>query len=117
MNPCPQCGNATAAEELFCPHCGAATIPQASRTQLQRMIDAEVSSEVRGGRKGMLLGFLGGMALAAGYLAVAGVPLGDLDALAVIAMRAVLIPLGALALGGGVGAGLGILRRWRQRAR
>jgi hypothetical protein len=36
QQPCPQCGRAIAEEELLCPHCGAAQIPQYTRTELSR---------------------------------------------------------------------------------
>jgi hypothetical protein len=42
--PCPQCGRVTADEELLCPHCGVAQIPQVSKERLR--------AELRAAREG-----------------------------------------------------------------
>lgn len=62
---CPQCGQRVDDEELLCPHCGAALIPQYSRTQLQRALGGEREGTPRAPMGlGCLLGLLVGIGVA-----------------------------------------------------
>jgi hypothetical protein len=62
-NACPGCGQAVGAEELFCPHCGAAQVPQYTRTQLNAALgrEREAGTMVPAGL-GCGLGLLAGLA-------------------------------------------------------
>jgi hypothetical protein len=46
-NVCPQCGREVGASELFCPHCGAAQVPQYSKAQLNRALGQEREGKTR----------------------------------------------------------------------
>jgi hypothetical protein len=59
---CPQCQQALGDDELFCPHCGAAQIPQATKTQLAREQSAARATP-RGARVGCLVGLVVGVIL------------------------------------------------------
>jgi hypothetical protein len=59
---CPQCQQAVGDDELFCPHCGAAQIPQATKAQLVREQSAARATP-RGARVGCLIGLVVGIVL------------------------------------------------------
>jgi zinc-ribbon domain len=59
---CPQCQQSLADDELFCPHCGAAQIPQATKTQLAREQSAARATP-RGAKVGCLIGLVVGAVL------------------------------------------------------
>ena len=61
---CPQCGQSFDDAELFCPHCGAAQIPQTSRIELSRQ-----QAEARRLPRGMKVGYLVGLIVAVMLLA------------------------------------------------
>jgi hypothetical protein len=60
---CSQCDTFVPDTELFCPDCGAATIPQASRTELQSRLDKRDASTNRWAYRLTVWGFLGGIPL------------------------------------------------------
>jgi hypothetical protein len=63
--PCPQCGRMVEEEELLCPHCGGALIPQYSRRQLQTALGQEREGTPRAPMGvGCLLGLLAGVGIA-----------------------------------------------------
>ena len=59
---CPQCGQDYNDEELFCPHCGAAQIPQASKIELNRQ-QGEARQTPREAKIGCGIGLIVGVAL------------------------------------------------------
>jgi hypothetical protein len=62
---CPQCGQGVGEEELLCPHCGGALIPQYSRRQLQNALGSEREGTPRAPMGiGCLLGLLLGVGIA-----------------------------------------------------
>jgi hypothetical protein len=65
-SPCPQCGRPAGEQDVLCPHCGGATIPQLSKADLLRQ-----RYQVEAGSAGLRLGFYGGAAagVVAGVLA------------------------------------------------
>jgi hypothetical protein len=60
---CPACRQSYDDEELLCPHCGAAQIPQASKFDLSRQ-QAVYRQAPRGAKVGALCGLLAGILLA-----------------------------------------------------
>jgi hypothetical protein len=61
--PCPQCGRAIGDQELLCPHCGAALIPQLSNQRLRAELGTAREGPARawpavGCAVGLLLGVL-----------------------------------------------------------
>jgi hypothetical protein len=62
---CSQCEKPIGASELFCPHCGAAQVPQYSRGQLQAALGREREGKTRlPAGLGCLIGLLVGVATA-----------------------------------------------------
>jgi hypothetical protein len=59
---CPACQQTYDDEELFCPHCGAAQIPQATKTALARQ-QSEARRTPRGAKVGGLIGLVVGVVL------------------------------------------------------
>lgn len=59
---CPVCQQDYDDEELFCPHCGAAQIPQASKSDLARE-QSEARRTPRGAKVGALVGLAAGVVL------------------------------------------------------
>jgi hypothetical protein len=66
---CARCGGAVGEQDLLCPHCGEATIPQLSKAELVRR-----GREVEAGSAGLRAGFYGGAAAGAvvGVVGVVG---------------------------------------------
>jgi hypothetical protein len=63
--PCPGCGRPVGDNELLCPHCGAAQVPQYTRTQLSKVIGSAREGAPRLPMGvGCLLGLLAGLVLA-----------------------------------------------------
>jgi hypothetical protein len=71
---CSQCDTFVPDTELFCPGCGAATIPQATRTELQSRIDKRDATSNRWSYRLGTWGFLAGIPLSvlSVVIAVAG---------------------------------------------
>jgi len=59
---CPQCQQNYDDEELFCPHCGAAQIPQSNKADLGRQ-QAAYRQAPRGAKVGALIGLALGVVL------------------------------------------------------
>jgi hypothetical protein len=64
-SPCVGCGQLVDGEELFCPHCGAATIPQMTAPELRAQLHPPRRSE---SELGYWLAILFGFLLLAGSL-------------------------------------------------
>lgn len=77
---CPQCGRMYPEEGLFCPQCGAAQVPQYSRTQLYAALHRERQDRtLLIGALGLLGGIAAGVGIifgldSAGMLPPAGMP-------------------------------------------